>query len=53
VQLAPKVFVPSLWERLRKEAFIMDTSTIVRVLAGALAVIVLAVIIIRRKKKSA
>jgi LPXTG-motif cell wall-anchored protein len=31
----------------------MDTSTIVRVLAGALAVIVLAVIIIRRKKKSA
>jgi LPXTG-motif cell wall-anchored protein len=31
----------------------MDTSTIVRVLAGALAVIVLAVIIVRRKKKSA
>jgi LPXTG-motif cell wall-anchored protein len=31
----------------------MDTSTIVRVLAGALAIIVLAVIIVRRKKKSA
>ena len=31
----------------------MDTSTLVRVLAGALAVIVLAVIIVRRKKKSA
>jgi LPXTG-motif cell wall-anchored protein len=36
-----------------KEALIMDTSTLVRVIAGALAVIVLAVIIIRRKKKSA
>jgi hypothetical protein len=37
----------------RKEAPIMDTATLIRVAAGALAVVILSVIIYRRKQKSA
>jgi hypothetical protein len=51
--LNPRKWVSlSIWNESRKEALIMDTSVLVRTVAGVLAVAVLSVIVIRRKQKA-